>query len=271
MKTAIRLVLFFLLCSFGTFTAHGQFLKKLGEKAQKAAERTIERRVTDAASKKTDQTIDSVFSKKENKGITIGTEAGRAYLFNTKYVMEITTEKEVMPITYFFGAESDVMATNMPLKSNEEVYSIIDLGENKMHTLLNLNGEKSRTSIKFSPEKIKVDKDYSTISVKPNGQTKTILGYSCKGYDVSGTDINGLVWVAENTGYSYPEKFKNISIQNNKKEGIDPQWMILVEGIPLEMDMVDTSKKKPQRVHMLCTEIGSANFILDPAEYKSTF
>lgn len=271
MKTHKNLFALCVLFLVPTLPTEAQFLKNLGKKAQRAAERTVERRVERETSKKTDQTIDSVFSKKDDKDIEMGAAADKAYAFNTKYVMEITTDEDTLPITYFFGQESDVMATNMALKPDEKIYTIIDLGENKMHTLMDLNGQKSRTSMKFSPNEIMEDTDYSDISVKPNGQTKTILEYTCKGYEVSGTDFNGTVWVAENTGYSYPEKFKNMSIKNSTKEGIDPQWMSLVEGIPLEMDMVDTSKKKPQKVHMLCTEIGSTKFSLDPSDYKGIF
>jgi hypothetical protein len=267
-KTILTLAIISL-CGFNQ--AQGQFLKKLGEKAKKAAERTVERRVEREASKKTDQTIDSVFTKKKGKGVEMGAAANKAYAFNTIYVMELTTDKDVMPITYFFGEESDVMATSMDLKPNEKIYSIIDLSENKLHTLMDLNGQKSRTSMKFSPKEIIEDSNNNTISVKPNGQTKTILNYTCKGYEVSGTDFEGTVWVAENTGYAYPQKFKNMAIKNSKKEGIDPKWMSLVQGIPLEMDMVDTSKKKPQKVHMLCTKIGSTDFSLDPSEYKGMF
>lgn len=271
MKISKSIIILSALVFFGHTNVQGQFLKKLGDKAKKAAERTVERRVEREVSKKTDQTIDSVFTKKEAKGIETGVDANKSYSFNTKYVMQITTDKDVLPITYFFGDENDVMATSMEMKPNEKIYNIIDLGENKIHSLLDLNGQKSRTSIKFSPKEIIEDTDNSTISVKPNGQTKTILNYTCKGYDVSGTDYKGTVWVAENTGFSYPEKFKNMAIKNSKKEGIDPKWMSLVKGIPLEMDMIDTSKKKPKKVHMLCTEIGSTDFSLDPSEYKGMF
>lgn len=53
---------------FGCFNpVNAQFLKKLGEKAEKAAERTIERRVERKASEKTDQAMDSVLGDKKGK------------------------------------------------------------------------------------------------------------------------------------------------------------------------------------------------------------
>lgn len=51
---------------FGCFNAvNAQFLKKLGEKAEKAAERTIERRVEKKASEKTDDAMDEVLEGKK--------------------------------------------------------------------------------------------------------------------------------------------------------------------------------------------------------------
>ena len=65
MKTYKGLLLILMLGCFNPVNA--QFLKKLGEKAEKAAERTIERRVERKASEKTDQAMDSVFENKKEK------------------------------------------------------------------------------------------------------------------------------------------------------------------------------------------------------------
>src|SRR5690606_28809556 len=65
MKTYKGLLFILMLGCFNPVNA--QFLKKLGEKAEKAAERTIERRVERKASAKTDQAMDSVFENKKGK------------------------------------------------------------------------------------------------------------------------------------------------------------------------------------------------------------
>ena len=51
----------------GHSNANAQFLKKLGDKAQKSAERTIERRVERESSQKTDEAIDGVLKGKKKK------------------------------------------------------------------------------------------------------------------------------------------------------------------------------------------------------------
>ena len=57
-----------LILMFGCFnTVNAQFLKKLGEKAEKAAQRTIERRVEKKASEETDDGIDEILGEKKSK------------------------------------------------------------------------------------------------------------------------------------------------------------------------------------------------------------
>lgn len=56
-----------LLLFSATQIASGQFLKKLGERAEKAAERTIENRVDREATKKTDEALDGVLEPGKNE------------------------------------------------------------------------------------------------------------------------------------------------------------------------------------------------------------
>lgn len=58
--------MFALMCCFGTVNA--QFIKGLGDKAKKAAERTVERRVEREAAEKTDRAIDGILVGKKSKG-----------------------------------------------------------------------------------------------------------------------------------------------------------------------------------------------------------
>ncbi|WP_461532224.1 hypothetical protein [Sinomicrobium sp.] len=63
----MKYLIFILMITLGTQSSQAQFLKKLGEKAQKAVERTVERRVEKESSKKTDETLDEVFENKKSK------------------------------------------------------------------------------------------------------------------------------------------------------------------------------------------------------------
>ncbi len=62
------IVLIVALAAGSVHAANGQFLKKLGEKAEKAAERTVERRVERETEKKTDKALDKVFEEGDQKG-----------------------------------------------------------------------------------------------------------------------------------------------------------------------------------------------------------
>ena len=68
----MKYLLLILMTILGTQISQAQFLKKLGDKAVEAAERTVERRVEKESSKKTDEALDEVFegnkkSKKEKR------------------------------------------------------------------------------------------------------------------------------------------------------------------------------------------------------------
>lgn len=66
-KTLPRTMLCCLFVFSLTQGASGQFLKKLGEKAEKAAERTIEKRVEKETTKKTDEALDGILEPDKNE------------------------------------------------------------------------------------------------------------------------------------------------------------------------------------------------------------
>ena len=56
-----------LMLALGTQVAQAQFVKKLGEAAERAAKRTVERRVEKESAEKTDEALDEVFERKSKK------------------------------------------------------------------------------------------------------------------------------------------------------------------------------------------------------------
>ncbi|HMR85455.1 MAG TPA: hypothetical protein PKE30_20060, partial [Niabella sp.] len=67
---------------------HGQFLKKLGDRAVKSAERTVERRVERESAQKTDEAIDGVLKGKKDKSPNGGKSSERS---NTQVEVTSTT------------------------------------------------------------------------------------------------------------------------------------------------------------------------------------
>ncbi|MFX0558567.1 DUF4412 domain-containing protein [Maribacter sp. CXY002] len=268
MKT-IKIILL-LLISCTITQGNAQFLKKLKNSAQKAAERTVERRVERETSKKTDKTIDSVFEKKEtNDGEA--PETTQPYYFNSYYVMELVQKRDTLFMTSYFGDDEDVLGSSIEMRPNEKIISVIDLKQNQIHSFMEFGDQKTKTSIGFSPNKIEDMTDSDGVSIEPLGEQKEILGYQCKGYKVEGKEYQGTVWITDETEIRYPKGFSELQIKNAKNSGIDHKWMTMIDGLALEMDMTVTSKKKLQKVHMRCVELGITELTLKSTEYKSAF
>ncbi|QLG45933.1 DUF4412 domain-containing protein [Costertonia aggregata] len=251
-------------------SSHGQFLKKLGKKAKQAVERTIERRVESETSKKTDQTIDSVFHKK-NPTHNRATKTPEKYHFDSYYKIQLVQKKDTLLITSYFGEDENVLGSSIEIQPGEKALSVIDLNQNKIHSFMDLGDQKTKTSIAFSPNKIEDATDMTAIDVSATGEEKEILGYRCKGYKVQGKEYHGIVWVTDETEIRYPGGFSELQIKNAKHSGVDHKWMTLIDGLALEMDMTVTNKKKPQKVHMLCVELGPTDMKIDTNTYKSAF
>ncbi|MEM8764388.1 MAG: DUF4412 domain-containing protein [Bacteroidota bacterium] len=253
-----------ILLVYPTINLQSQFLKKLGDKAKKAAERTVERRVENETSEETDKALDKVIEGKPE-------EAASTTIFNfTDYmVMEIIDKKNSLITKYRVGATQGVFASEIEMKPGQKTISIIDVNQKKIFALSDFGDFKNRTTIPFSKgmsKSVVVSQDWT---VKPNGETKEILGYTCEGFDVGNEQYSGTVWVTNELDSKFPNMFKNMGQQ--KKKNNAAQWMNLVDGMALEIKIVDNSKRKPKTTHMICREIGSEDLTIDTKDYKTTF
>lgn len=266
----MRTFLTIILC-LTALSGQGQFLKKLGKKAKRAAERTVEWRVERETSKKTDQTLDSILTKRKKGAKEAKMNPKENYSFTSYYLMQLVQEKDTMYMTSYFGEDENVLGSSIEMKPGEQMISVIDLNQNTIHSFMDFGGQKSKTSVGFSPSGLDAATNMQGVSVEPLSRQKEILGYSCEGYEVSGENYHGTVWITDQTDIRYPTGFSELQVKNAQSQGIDHKWMSLIDGLALEMDMTVISKKKPKRVHMLCTELGEADLVIDPSEYKSAF
>jgi len=258
------LVIMALLMVYPTFHLQAQFLKKLGDKAKKAAERTVERRVENETSEETDKALDKVIEGKPEEA------AGNTVFNFTDYlVLEIIDKKNSLMTKYRVGPTQGVAASEIELKPGQKTISIIDANQKKIFALSDFGDFRNRTTIPFSKgmsNSTLVSQDWT---VKPNGETKEILGYTCAGYDVGNEQYSGTVWVTNELDPKFSNMFKSMGQRKQKKNSA--QWMNLVDGLALEIKIVDTSKRKPKTIHMVCREIGSEDLTIDTKDYKTTF
>jgi hypothetical protein len=275
MKILKRILLFAALFSFTTSNA--QFWKKLKKKAAKAIENTVVRKVEEKSEKETDKAFDSVFNNngKLFKGKKI--KVAERYTFTHQYNMEIKVgngKKDITEITYYLTNDYEYMGSTFNSgRKNQEFISVVDLPNNAVHTFMNLGNQKSRTSFNFNSEDAdENEKNVSKFQINSTGQTKKIVGYLCEEYQITGPQLSGKVWVTQYADISFHKAFTQLKSKKMKKvKGVDQSWLSMVDGLVLEMKMVDNSKRKPKPITMRCTSLSKKDFSIETATYQKQF
>lgn len=52
------------------------------------------------------------------------------------------------------------------------------------------------------------------------------------------------------------------------KKGLNQPWMSMVNGLTMEMNITDTSKRKDQNIVMKCIALEKSNLIINSSDYK---
>ena len=273
MKTLKTLLVIITIC-FSTNT-EAQIWKKLAKKAEKAVEKTLEKKVEEKAERETDKAFDSTFNNsKKNKentknkkgnmfGMSKATPAN-SYQFSHKYVMQIETGKKPINMVYYLNTGDNFIGFEIPNERSKTI-TVMDLKEEVMFMFMDNKGDKTLMSMNLNLEQLTDDAIEETeYSVTATGNTKSILGYTSKEYDVKGKDMYGKVWITESAGVSFSRTF----YRTKQKKGMDQTWMSMVNGLPMEMKITDTSKRKAKTTTMSCISIIAENFSIDTTNYK---
>src|SRR5690606_34744890 len=171
-------------------TSEAQLLRKIGKKAEEAAERTILNKTDEKTSKKVGEGIDDTVDgkkekkkkKKKNKKSNNKTASNyeSSYAFSYKYILRFdmnSMKNETMTMNFFLEPDATYMGTEID-QQGMEMFQIMDSKNEVSHSFINTSGMKMVTSTDFSKY---VDEnamenqmeDY-TITSLPN---KNILGY----------------------------------------------------------------------------------------------
>lgn len=263
----------FILCFGGT--ANAQFFKKLGEKVGKAAENAVERKAEQKTKKETEKAFDSTFNKKrKNKagnkrgGMSLpglsNVAPADSYLFKHKAVMHIKSGKEDMDIDYYLPETSDYFGMIIKDKKvKDDLVMVYDADREAMFSYIKSDGQNIKMGIS-----LKTDDTYTEapdIDIKATGNTKTILGYNCKEYEMNGKDMTATIWVTKDVDIRFPSTFH--SVKKNKSN--NQEWMKNLDGWAMEMEMIDTSRKKPHTIILKCLSIEASDFKINSNDYQN--
>lgn len=268
----LKTILCILTICFAT-QADAQIWKKLGKKVEKAAEKTLEKKVEEKTEKETEKAFDSTFnnSKKDKKSSPFNMSASKvdpasSYSFSHKYVMQITSDNKSTNLNYYLTNSGNYIGTSITdKKGNEDILTVMDIDRKAMFMFMENKGDKSQMSMSLDLEDITDDAIEDTdVSVTATGNTKTILGYTCEEFKVVGKDMTGSVWITQSAGISFIKSFYNVKV----KKGASQSWMKMLNGLTMEMDMVDTSKRKPQSIKMTCIALDKNDLTIKSSDYK---
>ena len=257
-----------------TSTVNAQFWKKLKDQAKEAAEQTVERKVAEKTERETDKTFDTVFNNKGKLFKKKKAEKLDQYSFSHEYIMEIISDKDTTDITYYLTNEHEYIGTSFNTTKDTEFITVIDLPNDAIHTFMNMGGQLSTSSIKLNLEDTSgLEMNADAYTVNSTGQFKAILGYECEEFQVTGPQLSGKVWITEDADISFHKAYSHLKSKkfNNVKQGIDPSWLSMVNGLVLEMEMVDYSKKNPKPVEMICTQLIKNDFSINTLDYEKQF
>jgi len=271
MKT---LKILFVLISFCYATkSEAQFFKKLKKRAEEAVKETVIRKTEEKTSRETEKTFDTVFNNKGRLFKSKKVKVAESYTFSHQYTMEIISDKDTTDITYYLTNENDYMATSFSAREDQEFLTVIDLSNSAIHSFMDLGGKKSMTSMKIELDDVnRGDLNTSKFHIASTGQTKKILGYQCEEFQVTGPKLSGKVWVTQEADISFYKAFSQLRSKKFKNvKGMDQSWISLVEGLALEMKMIDYSRKKPKPIEIICTGISENDFTIETAQYQNQF
>lgn len=265
---------FTVLLLFGIITpTNAQLWNKLKKRATQAAEDAIERKVEEKAARETEKTFDTVFNNKgklfkKKKAVKL-----EGYTFTHKYTMEVINENDTTDITYYLTNEYEYMGSSFNLEENQEFITVMDLPNTAIHTFMNMGGQKTTNSINIDlTDSSDLEMDSEGFSITPTGQTKTILGFESEEFQVTGPQLSGTVWVTQEADISFQKAFSKLKSKKMKRtKGMNQSWVSMVDGLALEMSMIDYSQRKPKPIKMICTSLHEYPFSITTADYENPF
>ncbi len=263
-----------LITAFGfSMNCNAQFWKKIKKRAEEAAKETVARKVEEKTARETEKTFDSVFNNKGKLFKGKKTKVAESYTFSHQYTMEITSGENVIDMIYYLTNEHEYMGTSFSSGKDQNFFTVTDLPNQAIHTFMDLGNKKMMSSFHIELKNIEDEEVMSNeFSISATGQKKNILDYECKEYQITGPQLSGKIWVTQDAGISFQKAFNQLKMKKMKRmKGINNSWVSMVDGLTLEMKMIDYSKKKPTSVTMICTALKEGEYSIQSAQYKNQF
>lgn len=191
------------------------------------------------------------------------------YEFSYRATMKITTQKDESYIHYwmepgqrYFGNKYDEGQTNS--------ITVMDM-ENQAMVMFNDDGER-KTAMKIPSSKKMIEKlakkmeeknqkAMEDIKITPIAD-KVILGYVCKGYQITSKDGISKVWITNETPVGYLGGIANA-------ENLPSSILPLGENTMFMEMQFESAKKQKDNFSMVCTELKEESMTIKKEEYTT--
>lgn len=259
----------FILAIFLAFsgTTNAQFFKKLGNKIANAAEKAVEKKAVQKTTRETEEAFDSTFNTPTKQSTHFGLtqiDPAASYAFDHKVVMKFTSGKDVMDVDYFLPNSGNFLGTRLRgEKIQDDFITVYDVEREAMFTYLKNEGKKMKMGVAFKADESGDESDDVTIKATENH--KTIIGYRCQEYLMMGKDMTATIWVTKEVQIRFPSTLYRV--KQNKSN--NQEWMKDIDGWAMEMEMTDTSRRKPQLITMKCLSIEPSDYKINSSDYQS--
>tara|TARA_A100000171_G_C2140545_1_gene155527 strand:+ start:14768 stop:15322 length:555 start_codon:yes stop_codon:yes gene_type:complete len=182
--------------------------------------------------------------------------------------MKLTTKKDVMDMKYYIQPDASYFGNAI---TDDKANSVIvyDMENQAMVTFMD-NGQQKmamKTRMPFDEaalqEMSKNDTNQEDVDITPL-PSKTILGYNCKGYQITQEDGVSKFYITNETPVSFVGVFS--SIEQMPKSGYNATIPFDENSMMMEMEYI-SNKRKRDNVHMICTNLEEKKFSINKADY----
>lgn len=276
-KTAMKkYILLFLGLALVIPTANAQFLKKLGKRAQQAAENAVIRKTSNKVAEKTSKTMDKVFDIKMNPGSTNVdlSKLPDSYDFTWRYTLTMSHKKGDVNINYYLKENASYFGFKPDMQGQKALGNMVMIMDQKINMnviLMEQNGTKTGTAMDIGQFAVDTDEtandvgDYEFTELP----SKEILGHTCLGYQMENDQHIMKMYVLPDAPVTLPNEI--LGNQKNMPNGFDPSLFKKAENsIMMEMQFEDKKKKK-NNTTITCTALEQEANSFTISEYSFAF
>jgi len=277
MKTqnTIRLIVLFA-CLFAGTNVEAQFLERLKDRVQKAAEDAVISKAEQKAAQRTEKAMDKVFDQKIGKPKTDVDQAtlNKTYDFSWKYSLQMEHKKGDVTINYHLKKDKPYYGSTFDMNGPEPVQGMFMIQEEETNTMIVLmeqEGEKFGQVMSLPEvnpaETSDSENPMDDATFKKIG-TKTILGYQCQGFQMENDEMLVTFYVAYNTPVSL-NKVIGEAASKKLPKNFNPKWLEQMgdDSLMMEMDMVNKKKAK-HSAKMTCIALEKEKLRVNLSDYQ---